>query len=441
MELRILDDVSHPTRLSIQRHVLAVGISLGTLLIGVGGWAATAEFSGAVVAHGSLVVESEVKKVQHPTGGVISELRVRDGDRVTAGDVIVRLDETVTQANLAVVRKALNEALAQQARLEAERDGVTDVVFPRELSTAAESSPDVAALLSGERRLFELRGTARSGLKAQHLERIGQMRDQIRAFSEQIVAKDREASLITQELEGVRDLHSKKLVSITRLNALERDAARITGEKGTLVSSVAQAKGKITETELQILQIDEDLRTEVGKTLADLRGKISELVERKVAAEDQLKRVDIRAPQSGTVHQMAVHTIGGVASPGETLMLIVPASDRLTVQARVRPQDIEQVYSGQRAGLRFSALNQRTTPEIEGEVSRVSPDLTVDQRTGQDYYTLRVAILDGELERLGGAKVGPGMPVEVFVRTQQRTVLSYFAKPLADQIARAFRER
>jgi HlyD family secretion protein len=204
---------------------------------------------------------------------------------------------------------------------------------------------------------------------------------------------------------------------------------------------VAQAKGKITETELQILQIDEDLRTEVGKTLADLRGKISELVERKVTAEDQLKRVDIRAPQSGTVHQMAVHTIGGVASPGETLMLIVPASDRLTVQARVRPQDIEQVYSGQRAGLRFSALNQRTTPEIEGEVSRVSPDLTVDQRTGQDFYTLRVAILDGELERLQGAKVGPGMPVEVFVRTQQRTVLSYFAKPLSDQIARAFRER
>jgi HlyD family secretion protein len=441
MELRILDDVSQPTRLSIHRHVLAVGISLGTLLIGVGGWAATTEFSGAVVAHGSLVVESDVKKVQHPTGGVISELRVRDGDRVAAGDVLVRLDETVTQANLAVVLKALNEALAQQARLESERDGATDVSFPRELSTAAEGSPEVAALLGGERRLFELRVSARSGLKSQHLERIGQMREQIRAYSEQIVAKDREAALIAQELEGVRDLYSKKLVSITRLNALERDAARITGEKGTLISAVAQAKGKITETELQILQIDEDLRTEVGKVLADLRGKISELVERKVTAEDQLKRVDIRAPQSGTVHQLAVHTIGGVASPGETLMLIVPGSDRLTVQARVRPQDIEQVYSGQRAALRFSALNHRTTPEIEGEVSRVSPDLTVDQRTGQDFYTLRVAILDGELARLQGAKIGPGMPVEVFVRTQQRTVLSYFTKPLSDQIARAFRER
>lgn len=436
-----MNAVSIRTHASIRRHILAAGVSLGTLLIGVGGWAATAEFSGAVVAQGSLVVESEVKKVQHPTGGVIGELRVRDGDRVEAGDVIVRLDQTVTQANLSIVRKALTEALARQARLEAERDGVTEAAFPQELLAAAEEAPEIKALLNGERRLLDMRSSARSGLKSQYLERIGQMREQIQAYSEQIVAKDREADLIEQELGGVRDLHRKKLVSLTRLNALERDAARITGEKGTLTSAVAQAKGKITETELQILQIDQDLRTEVGKELAEVRGKISELVERKVAAEDQLKRVDIRAPQAGAVHQLAVHTIGGVASPGETLMLIVPAADRLTVQARVRPHDIEQVFSGQRAALRFSALNHRTTPEIEGEISRVSPDLTVDQRTGQDYYTIRVAIQPSELARLGGAKLAPGMPVEVFVRTQQRTVLTYFIKPLSDQIARAFRER
>lgn len=434
-------DVSRHTRASIRRLVFAAGISMATLLIGVGGWAATAEFSGAVVASGSLVVESEVKKVQHPNGGVIGELLVRDGDRVTAGDVVIRLDETVTQANLSIVSKALEESLARQARLEAERDGATQVVFPGELSVAAEDSPETAALLNGERRLFDTRNTARAGLKSQYIERIGQVRDQIQAYSDQIVAKDQEGDLIEQELGGVRELYRKQLVPLTRVNALERDAARIAGEKGTLTSAVAQSKGKITETELQILQIDQDLRTEVGKELAEVRAKIAELVERKVAAEDQLKRVEIRAPQSGTVHQLAVHTIGGVVSPGETLMLIVPAADRLTVQARVRPQDIEQVHSGQGAALRFSALNHRTTPEIEGEVSRISPDLTTDKRTGQDFYTIRINIGEHELERLDDVKLGPGMPVEVFMRTQQRTVLTYFIKPLSDQIARAFRER
>ncbi len=434
-------NVSQSTRVSIRRHVLAAGISLATLLLGLGGWAATAEFSGAVVAPGSLVVETEVKKVQHPDGGVIGELRVRDGDRVAAGDVVIRLDETVTQANLAIVRKALAELLAQQARLEAERDGAERVVFPRKLSAAADGSPEVAALLGGERRLFELRSSARAGLRSQYQERIGQVREQIQAYSEQIVAKNREADLIEQELGGVRHLYRENLVPLTRVNALERDAARIAGEKGTLTSALAQAKGKITETELQILQIDQDLRTEVGKQLAEIRGKLSELVEREVAAEDQLKRMDIRAPQAGTVHQLAVHTVGGVASPRETLMLIVPAADRLTVQARVRPQDIEQVHPGQRAGLRFSAFNQRTTPEIEGEVSRVSPDLTADERTGQDFYTVRIGIQESEFARLGGAKLAPGMPVEVFMRTQPRTVLTYFIKPLSDQIARAFRER
>ena len=436
----IMDSVSSSTRASIRRHVLATAVSLTALLTGVVGWASTAEFSGAVVAPGSLVVESEVKKVQHPTGGVISELRVRNGDRVEAGDIIVRLDETVTQANLAIVSKALNEALAQQARLEAERDGAK-LVFPAELVAAAAASPEVEALLQGERRLHELRTTARAGLRSQYLERIGQTRDQIKAYSEQIAAKNREADFIAQELEGVRDLHAKKLVSLTRLNGLERDAARIAGERGTLASAVAQAKGKITEIELQIIQIDQDLRTEVGKELAMVRGKISELVERKAAAEDQLKRVDIRAPQSGIVHQLAVHTIGGVAAAGETLMLIVPAADRLIVQARVQPQDVEQVYAGQRAALRFSALNQRTTPEIEGAVSHISADLTSDQRTGESFYTIRIGIAEHERDRLAASRLAPGMPVEVFVRTQERTVLTYFTKPFSDQIARAFRQR
>ncbi len=409
-------------------------------LIAVGGWAATTEFSGAVVASGSLVVESEVKKVQHLTGGVVRELLVSNGDRVSAGDVVIRLDETVTQASLAIVQKALNEAMARQARLRAEQEDASEILFPDELLSLA-TTPEVKALMDGELKLLGMRKASRSGMKSQYAERIGQLRDQIQSYSEQIAAKDREIGFIQQELEGVRDLLAKKLVSVGRANALEREGARLSGERGSLASAVAQTKGKITETELQILQIDQDFRTEVGKELAELRGKISELVERKIAAEDQLKRIDIRAPRDGTVHQLAIHTVGGVVAPGETLMLIVPTSERLAVEAKVAPQEIEQIHQGQRAMLRFSALNHSTTPEVGGVVSLVSADLTVDQRSGQSFYTVRIAVADDELARLHGAKLTPGMPVEAFLQTQQRTVLTYFTKPLADQVARAFRER
>ena len=192
----------------------------------------------------------------------------------------------------------------------------------------------------------------------------------------------------------MRELWRKNLVQIQRVTALERDAARLEGERGQLIASIAQAKGKITETELQILQIDQDLRTEVGKELREIQGKIAELVERKVAAEDQLKRIDIRAPQDGIVHQSTVHTVGGVITAGEPIMLIVPEADALTVEAKLAPQDIDQVRVGQSAVLRFSAFNQRTTPELNGVVSRVSADLTTDQRTGATYYTVRIAIFD-----------------------------------------------
>jgi HlyD family secretion protein len=435
-----MSDVSQRTVASINRLILAAGAGVAFFLITVGGWAATTEFSGAVVASGSLVVESEVKKVQHLTGGVVRELLVSNGDHVSAGDVVIRLDETVTQASLAIVEKALNEAMARQARLRAEQEDASEIQFPDELLSLA-TTPEVKALMDAELKLLGMRKASRSGMKSQYTERIGQLGDQIQSYSEQIAAKDREIGFIQQELEGVRDLLAKKLVSVGRANALEREGARLSGERGSLASAVAQTKGKITETELQILQIDQDFRTEVGKELAELRGKISELVERKIAAEDQLKRIEIRAPRDGTVHQLAIHTVGGVVAPGETLMLIVPTSERLAVEAKVAPQDIEQIHLGQRAMLRFSALNHSTTPEVGGVVSLVSADLTVDQRSGQGFYTVRVAVADDELARLHGAKLTPGMPVEAFLQTQQRTVLTYFTKPLADQVARAFRER
>ena len=354
---------------------------------------------------------------------------------------MVRLDDTVTRANLAIVVKSLDELSARQAREEAERDGANAPSFPAEL-LARRSDAEVARLVAGEQKLFETRRSARQGQKAQLKERIGQLQEQISGLNDQIAAKKREIALIGEELKGVRELWSKNLVQITRVTALERDAARLEGERGALVSTIAQTKGKITETELQILQIDQDLRTEVGKDLAEIRGKVSELVEKRVAAADQLKRIDIRAPQDGKVHQLSVHTVGGVITPnGEPLMLIVPKADALTVEARIAPQEIDRVHVGQRAVLRFSAFNQRTTPELNGAVSVVSADISADQKTGASFYTVRIAISGAELARLGGLKLVPGMPVESFIQTEQRTVLSYLTKPLTDQALKAFRER
>jgi HlyD family secretion protein len=424
----------------MRRHVLAAAVVFLVLVVGVGGWGATAVISGAVVASGSLVVDSNVKKVQHPTGGVVGELRVRDGDRVHAGDIVVRLDETVTRANLAIVTKGLDELMARKARLESERDGWDTIIFPAPLVAGA-GDPDRAAAMDSERKLFNLRKTARSGQKAQLRERIAQLQEEITGLTAQQASKAKEITLVERELAGVRDLWKQNLVQLSRLTALEREAARLDGERGQLVAAAAQAKGKIAETALQILQIDQDIASEVAKELREVDGKIGEFVERKVTAEDQLKRIDVRAPQDGTVFQLAVHTVGGVITAGDPIMLIVPEADNLSVEVKVSPQDIDQLQLNQKAILRFSAFNARTTPEIDGVVTRISADTSTDQRTGQSYYTVRIALPAQQLERLGNVKLLPGMPVEAFVQTGDRTMLSYLMKPLHDQFVRAFRER
>lgn len=426
---------------SIRRHVLAGAVVVAVLTIGVGGWAATTDISSALIAPGSIVVDSNVKKVQHPTGGIVGEVRVRDGDRVKSGDIVVRLDETVTRANLAVVTKGLNELTARKARLEAERDGAEAITFPADLVSRAATEPAVATVIASERKLFELRHTARIGQKAQLRQRISQLDEEISGLSAQRDAKAKEIALIERELKGVRELFQKNLVQMNRLTQLEREATRLEGERGQFVAANAQAKGKISELELQIIQIDQELSSEVARELRDVDGKIGEFVERKVTAEDQLKRIDIRAPQSGTVFQSTVHTVGGVIPAGDAIMLIVPATDTLTVEAKVNPQDIDQLKVGQTALLRFTTFNQRTTPEINGTVTRVSADISTDQRTGQSYYTARIGLPPQEVARLGDVKLVPGMPVEAFMQTGERTVLSYLVKPFYDQITRAFREK
>ncbi|MES0049292.1 HlyD family type I secretion periplasmic adaptor subunit [Mesorhizobium sp. M0053] len=422
------------------RRYLVAGVATCLLLVGgVGGLAAVTKMSGAVIAAGRLVVDSNVKKVQHPTGGVVGEIRVREGDRVKAGDILVRLDETTTRANLAIVSKGLDEFYARLARLEAERDGKDTISFP-DVLTSRRDEAGVAASMAGEQSLFDFRHQARSGQRSQLRERIAQLKQESAGLTEQLQAKRREIELIQIELEGVRSLWHRKLIGIDRMTSLERDAVRLEGEHGQLTAGIAQVKGKASEIELQIIQIDQDLRSEVATDLRDNQGKISEFVERKVAAEDQLKRIDLRSPQDGVVLQLAVHTIGGVITPGEQVMQIVPVTDDLTVEAHIAPQDIDQVTMGQNAILRLSAFNRQTTPELTGTLSRISADLTVEERTGAAFYVARVTLPKTEVAKLRGLALAPGMPAEVFFPTGDRTMLSYLVKPLSDQIQKAFRE-
>ncbi len=424
---------------SINRHAFAGSMAFVILLGGIGGWAVSTSFSGAVVAPGNLVVSSNLKKVQHPSGGVVGLLQVHDGDRVRAGQILAKLDDTIVRANLGIVSKNLIELTARQARLLAEQDDAKAILFPALLSldTRDEDAPRAMAI---EDRLFLMRFAARSNEKAQLRERIAQLHEQVSGLQEQITAKGKEIRLVQEELKGVMMLWQRGLVQFTRVVSLQRDEARLMGERGALVSSQAQTNGHVTETELQILQVDQNMRQEVGKELSDIRGRIAELSERKVAAFDQLMRIDIRSPQDGVVHQLSVHTVGGVINAGEQIMMIVPEGDSLEVETKINPQDIDQIHAGQKAILRFPAFNQRTTPEIDGAVTYVAADLTTDAKSGATFYTARLAIPADTVARMGGAKLVPGMPVESFVQTSDRTVISYLTKPLADQVNRAFRE-
>lgn len=436
--MKMLD---HPDmREAIRRYTIAGGAVVLFLTGGVGVWAGTMQIAGALIAPGTIVVDSNVKKIQHPSGGVVGEVHAHDGDRVRAGDLLVRLDDTVARANLAIVTKGLTELEARKARLAAERDRADTVTFPVDLLKRSDD-PDVAPVLAAERKLFDLRRAARAGQKAQLRERIEQLGKEINGFTSQQVSKEKEVTLIERELTGVRDLFQKNLVPMTRVTALERDGTRLDGERGQLIASVAQAKGKVAELNLQIIQVDEDASSEVAKEMRETDGKIGEYVERKIAAADQLKRTDIRSPQDGTVFQSTVHTVGGVIPAGEPIMLVVPDAEKLAVEARVNPQDIDKVQVSQPAVLRFSAFDARTTPEISGKVTRVSADTTTDQRTGLSYYTIRIALERDQTARLGNAKLVPGMPVDAFVQTGERTVMAYLMKPLSDQIVRAFREK
>jgi HlyD family secretion protein len=435
------DQVAPTVFMKSLRQSFVFGISAVALFAGtIGLWAATSPMAGAVVAPGLFVIDSNLKKIQHQTGGIVSHLPVKEGDHVKAGDLVLRLDETVTKANLQIVVTQLDQLMARQARLEAERDGTSQITYAADLLARA-NVPDIATTLAAESRLLESRKSQREGQRSQLLKRVEQLREEISGINAQAKSREEQIQFLNRELVGVRDLFKRNLVPITRVMPLEREAANMAGQRGQFLASKAQAEGKIAETELQLLQLNIDLQTEVGKELREVQAKVSELLERKIAAEDQLKRVDIRSPIEGFVHQLTVHTVGGVISPAEPAMLIVPFNEELQIESRVAPTDIDQLFIGQKAMVKVQAGNQRTTPEITGTVSRIAADITREQQTGAVYYTIRITTPQSERAKLGDLKILSGMQAETFLQTAERTPFQYLMKPLVDQFHRAFKER
>lgn len=444
MTLEITQDQTANDLCSLDRSLRRL-TSNGLLFIalfvaGFAVWSVAVVLVGAVAATGQFVVSGDVKKVQHMTGGVVGELLVREGDKVTAGQVVLKLDPTMTEANRQIISNQLDEMSIRQTRLEAERDGLDTLSIPVRLASRI-GDRDVAKIIESERHLLTIRRQAMDGRKAQLNKQITQLRDEIVGLEAQLNAAKSEDKILVKELRSVRELFAKKLVPYIRLSQLEREAARVEGRTGQITSQIAETNGKVSETQLQLIQLDDDAREKAMTELREIDGRRGEFASRLVAADDQLKRVDLRAPASGVVHQLATHTVGGVLAPGETAMLIVPTGEELQVEARIAPSDIDQVMVGQPVRLKLRAGNQRTMPELVGHTAVVSADISTDERTGAAFYTVRIVPAPGEIEKVAPLKIIAGMQAEVFVETTARTPIDFLLKPLTDQIARTFRER
>ncbi|SEI17425.1 HlyD family secretion protein [Rhizobium tibeticum] len=413
----------------VSARIILSATLAGLLVIGVGGWAAHAKLSGAVIASGSVVVPEQVKAIQHRDGGIVSEIAVANGDAVKKGSVLLRLDDTQTRVELAIIKSQLQQLTAMQARLIAERDDGAQIDFGEELPKS---------ITSGEVKLFEQNRRMLSSQKDQLRLQAVQLDEQVRGFSAQRESNDQEGAIIDQELTKLDRLLKQGLVPIEKKRDLLRQKARLQGARGELAAKIAEALGRVSEINVKLLTIDHEVRKEAQTGILQVDAKLAELRERSIAAADRLARMDVRAPVDGFVYDLQIHTLGGIIASGATVMSIVPQTDKLKVEIRIPPVDIDRIAVGQPARLRFTSFNQRTTPELPGNVEIVAAATTVDRATGQPYYMASIALHD--LGMLKGNKLMPGMPVEVFVQTDDRTALSYFAKPFTDQMMKAFRE-
>lgn len=415
-------------------------LGLLILLGGFGAWAWGARIAGAVVAPGQVEVELLRQVVQHPDGGVVDQILVREGQEVEAGAPLIRLDGTLLRTELAIVEGQYFEVLSRRGRLEAERADAAQVTFPEVLIEAAKSDPDARGLLEGQEALFQARRDTLTQSLEQLAKQAEQMQSQIEGIDAQSTAYARQRELIGEELTDTRSLLEKGLAQAPRVLALEREAAGLDGEMGKLTAARAQAETRITEIGIERLRLTAERREGAETELRDLGYRELELAERRRALTEQIARLEIRAPVSGIVHQLQVTTPRSVIRPADPIMFLIPQDRPLLIVARVATTDVDEVRPGQSVVLRFSAFSARTTPEIDGVLDRISADAVVDPELRTAYYRAEIGIPEAERAKLGDLALVPGMPVEVYIQTGERSPLAYLMKPLTDYFTRAFRE-
>lgn len=420
---------------------MAIGyLALIVLVAGFGGWAVLTEIAGAIVASGKVEVEQQRQVVQHRDGGTVGEILVAEGDLVKAGDVLLRLDDTRVKSELAVIESQYYELIARRGRLEAERDGLDEITFDSQLTEVARTRPEILDLIDGQARLFEARLLSYQREAAQMGERKVQIAAQVDGLVAQYEAQELQLALIETELEDQKVLLAKGLAQASRVSALERQKVQIKGRMGEIIAAKAEAAGRAIETDIAIGRLLTSRREEAITRLRDIRYRELELAERRILLQDTLSRLDIRAPVSGTVFGLQVHALRSVIRPAEPVMYLVPKGQPLVIVSQVDPIDIDEVRVGQDVTLRFPAFARRTTPELFGKIVNLSADSFVDERTGAAYYRAEILPNPGEIERLGGAELLPGMPVESYIRTEDRTPLNYLVKPITDYFTKSFRE-
>jgi len=428
-----------PERPPVRRPILIAIIIVLVFFCGIGTWAAFAPLDSAAIAPGKVTVASNRKTVQHLEGGIIRELRVKEGDALEAGQVIIRLDDTQTRANLELLSSRQDTLLAREARLIAERDGAAAIEFPPSLMSRRGEAA-VAKLLAGEQAVFAARRRAIQGRVDIFRKRIVQLGEEIGSLEAQVDAEDRQLALVAEEQDSVATLVSKGLMDKTRLLSLKRAAARLEGNRGEHQGLIARAEQRIGETELQIIDLENSSLNEAVSTLREVQSQLVESGQRLRAAEDILARTEIRAPQTGVVMGLNVHTETGVIAPGQRLLDILPKDDTLFIEAEINPNDIDVVRVGLTAQVRLTAFKQRNTPPLEGEVTRVSADSFTHERTGATYFLARITIDPAERDKVDGGELYPGMPAEVMIVTGKQTAFEYFLTPVTDSFRRAFRE-
>jgi HlyD family secretion protein len=422
-------------------RLMVIGwLTFAVLFAGIGAWAAVTKIAGAVVGAGALEVQGNRQVIQHPIGGVIRAIHARDGDEVDEGQILVEMEGDDLRPGLDTVEGQWLEILARKSRLHAERDGLDTITFDDELVGRVETDPKIVELLAAQRQQFEARRKLQSEETAQLDEQQAQIAKQNEGLVALAAATERQAELVQLEIDAQQTLHDKGLTEMTRLLTPQRELARLQGTAGQVESSLAENRGKIAELEIEKVRLTSKVREEAITELRDLEFREIELREKRRALIDQIAKLDLRAPVSGVVYGSTADTLRGVIRAAEPVMYVVPKDTPLIVRTRIDPIHIDQVHVGQEAVLRFSAFDQRTTPEVTGHVTGVSADAYHDERLGMSYYEADVALDDGMLEKLDHVTLMPGMPAETFIRTNDRSALSYFVKPLSDYFTRAFRD-